>query len=200
MCTHSNLLTYTYTWPVGSQCRWAVLLGSLQGHIPHAVHRIWPIPATEHHRGVGDNYQHAHRGFPLCHVHWTHLDSHPFCWLSQQEIQGKGTEFSSHHMCPKICFACMTKSHHGHWFFCTRWCRSFLVMWYLTSPAAGAGGGVCSLPETAAGSEAESLWVLLPEIPRPHVQRTGHPQRTVSPSHGGRSLRVKTLPLHCPLD
>lgn len=46
---------------------------SLQSHFPHAVHWVWSLATSKHHRGVADHYQHDGGGYLLRSVYWQHV-------------------------------------------------------------------------------------------------------------------------------
>ena len=52
-------------------------MGVVQGAVTHAVHRLRPVSAAEHHRRVADHGQYADRSHMLRHVRRSRHDAHP---------------------------------------------------------------------------------------------------------------------------
>ena len=55
----------------------AVHMGTVQGHITHAVYRIRPPASQQCDRHLADHCQHDARRFVLCHIHRPHINSGP---------------------------------------------------------------------------------------------------------------------------
>lgn len=68
----------------------AILLGHVQGHVSHVVHRVRTVSPTEHDGHVADDVVDDQRGHVLRHVPRTRYESHPELGFIQEAVQRKG--------------------------------------------------------------------------------------------------------------
>lgn len=69
---------------------WAVLLRRVQGHEPHAVHRLWPAGPGESIRYLAHHAEYDCRSYLLCCFHWPCNSSYSVPGLLQTAVSGKG--------------------------------------------------------------------------------------------------------------
>jgi len=75
---------------LGSLLVWTVLLGNVQGYVPHAVHWLWAFSTPEYDRHVADHVVNDQWGNMLCNVPRPCHKSHPEFGLIKETIQRKG--------------------------------------------------------------------------------------------------------------
>lgn len=71
---------------------WAVLLRCVQGHEPHAVHRLRQTGPGESLRYLAHHAEYDCGSYLLCCFHWPRNRTHPVAGLLQTAVSGKGEE------------------------------------------------------------------------------------------------------------
>ncbi len=84
---YQNLIVYLNT---GGLLVWAILVGNVQSHVTHVVHRLRPLSPSKSDWHVAYHVVHDFRRYLLCNVPWSCNKSHSESWLIQKTIQRKG--------------------------------------------------------------------------------------------------------------